>query len=156
MALFDMIHKAMTPSVDENLVHDHESDLNEEDRRALESLGLNDHSYDNGNQAEPIPSRRIDAMEALSNIEAHNERTKEKYASNPDVDTSRSNPTPSMRVCIKLWKPIFPPMFLPMIPLLNWKRLNRALLALMLTILKVIKISLSPRRNWRIVLPLPI
>ena len=23
-------------------------------------------------------------------IEAHNERTKEKYASNPDVDTSRS------------------------------------------------------------------
>ena len=26
----------------------------------------------------------------ISNIEAHNERTKEKYASNPDVDTSRS------------------------------------------------------------------
>ena len=27
----------------------------------------------------------------ISNIEAHNERTKEKYASNPDVDTSRSH-----------------------------------------------------------------
>lgn len=27
----------------------------------------------------------------ISNIEAHNERTKEKYASNPDVDMSRSN-----------------------------------------------------------------
>ena len=26
----------------------------------------------------------------ISRIEAHNERTKEKYASNPDVDTSRS------------------------------------------------------------------
>ena len=26
----------------------------------------------------------------ISNIEAHNERTKEKYVSNPDVDTSRS------------------------------------------------------------------
>src|SRR5699024_11239385 len=26
----------------------------------------------------------------IGNIEAHNERTKEKYASNPDVDTSRS------------------------------------------------------------------
>ena len=26
----------------------------------------------------------------ISNIEAHNERTKEKYASNPDVDTNRS------------------------------------------------------------------
>ena len=25
----------------------------------------------------------------IGNIEAHNERTKEKYASNPDVDTSR-------------------------------------------------------------------
>lgn len=28
----------------------------------------------------------------ISNIEAHNERTKENYASNPDVDTSRSHP----------------------------------------------------------------
>ncbi len=27
----------------------------------------------------------------ISHIEAHNERTKEKYASNPDVDTTRSN-----------------------------------------------------------------
>ena len=27
----------------------------------------------------------------ISHIEAHNERTKEKYASNPDVDTSRSH-----------------------------------------------------------------
>ena len=27
----------------------------------------------------------------ISNIEAHNERTKEKYDSNPDVDTSRSH-----------------------------------------------------------------
>ena len=27
----------------------------------------------------------------ISGIEAHNERTKEKYASNPDVDTSRSH-----------------------------------------------------------------
>ena len=27
----------------------------------------------------------------ISNIEAHNERTKEKYANNPDVDTSRSH-----------------------------------------------------------------
>ena len=27
----------------------------------------------------------------VSKIEAHNERTKEKYASNPDVDTSRSH-----------------------------------------------------------------
>ena len=27
----------------------------------------------------------------ISNIESHNERTKEKYASNPDVDTSRSH-----------------------------------------------------------------
>lgn len=26
----------------------------------------------------------------IGNIEAHNERTKEKYTSNPDVDTSRS------------------------------------------------------------------
>lgn len=26
----------------------------------------------------------------IGNIEAHNERTKEKYASNPDVDTNRS------------------------------------------------------------------
>lgn len=26
----------------------------------------------------------------IGNIEAHNERTKEKYASNPDVDISRS------------------------------------------------------------------
>ena len=26
----------------------------------------------------------------IGNIEAHNERKKEKYASNPDVDTSRS------------------------------------------------------------------
>lgn len=26
----------------------------------------------------------------IGNIEAHNERTKEKYASNPDVDTGRS------------------------------------------------------------------
>ena len=26
----------------------------------------------------------------IGNIEAHNERTKEKYASNPDVNTSRS------------------------------------------------------------------
>ena len=28
----------------------------------------------------------------IGHIEAHNERTKEKYASNPDVDTSRSTP----------------------------------------------------------------
>ena len=27
----------------------------------------------------------------ISNIEAHNERKKEKYASNPDIDTSRKN-----------------------------------------------------------------
>ena len=27
----------------------------------------------------------------IGHIEAHNERTKEKYASNPDVDTSRSH-----------------------------------------------------------------
>ena len=27
----------------------------------------------------------------IGHIEAHNERTKEKYASNPDVDTSRSS-----------------------------------------------------------------
>ena len=27
----------------------------------------------------------------IGNIEAHNERTKEHYASNPDVDTSRSS-----------------------------------------------------------------
>lgn len=27
----------------------------------------------------------------ISNIEAHNERTKENYASNPDVDTARSH-----------------------------------------------------------------
>ena len=27
----------------------------------------------------------------IGNIEAHNERTKEHYASNPDVDLSRSN-----------------------------------------------------------------
>lgn len=27
----------------------------------------------------------------ITNIEAHNERTKEKYASNPDIDTSRSH-----------------------------------------------------------------
>ena len=27
----------------------------------------------------------------ISNIEAHNERTKEKYASNPDIDKSRSH-----------------------------------------------------------------
>ena len=27
----------------------------------------------------------------ISRIEAHNERTKEKYASNPDVDTDRSH-----------------------------------------------------------------
>lgn len=27
----------------------------------------------------------------IGHIESHNERTKEKYASNPDVDTSRSN-----------------------------------------------------------------
>ena len=27
----------------------------------------------------------------ISGIEAHNERTKDKYASNPDVDTSRSH-----------------------------------------------------------------
>ncbi|MCD7822944.1 MAG: plasmid recombination protein, partial [Oscillospiraceae bacterium] len=27
----------------------------------------------------------------ISNIEAHNERTKEKYVSNPDVDTSKSH-----------------------------------------------------------------
>ena len=27
----------------------------------------------------------------ISNIEAHNERTKEKYVSNPDVDTARSH-----------------------------------------------------------------
>ena len=27
----------------------------------------------------------------IGHIEAHNERTKEKYASNPDVDTSKSN-----------------------------------------------------------------
>ena len=26
----------------------------------------------------------------IGNIEAHNERTKEKYASNPDIDCSRS------------------------------------------------------------------
>ena len=31
----------------------------------------------------------------IGNIEAHNERTKEKYASNPDVDTSRSKYLPS-------------------------------------------------------------
>lgn len=72
MALFDMIHQAMTPSLDENLVHDHESDLNEEDKLALESLGLNDHSYDDTNDGnKSIPNRRLDAMEALSNIEAH-------------------------------------------------------------------------------------
>ena len=29
---------------------------------------------------------------AISPIEAHNERTKEQYASNPDIDTSRSRP----------------------------------------------------------------
>ena len=29
----------------------------------------------------------------IGHIEAHNERTKEKYASNPDVDTSRSGNT---------------------------------------------------------------
>ena len=28
---------------------------------------------------------------AISPIEAHNERTKEQYASNPDIDTSRGN-----------------------------------------------------------------
>ena len=27
----------------------------------------------------------------ISNIESHNERTKEKYASNPDIDKSRSH-----------------------------------------------------------------
>ena len=27
----------------------------------------------------------------ISNIEAHNERKKEKYASNPDIDNSRKN-----------------------------------------------------------------
>ena len=27
----------------------------------------------------------------ITNIEAHNERTKEKYASNPDIDSSRSH-----------------------------------------------------------------
>ena len=27
---------------------------------------------------------------AISPIEAHNERTKEQYASNPDIDTNRS------------------------------------------------------------------
>lgn len=27
----------------------------------------------------------------ISNIEAHNERTKENYASNPDIDKSRSH-----------------------------------------------------------------
>ena len=27
----------------------------------------------------------------ISNIEAHNERKKEKYASNPDIDNSRGN-----------------------------------------------------------------
>ena len=27
----------------------------------------------------------------ISNIEAHNERTKEEYASNPDIDKSRSH-----------------------------------------------------------------
>ena len=27
----------------------------------------------------------------ISNIEAHNEREKEKYASNPDIDNSRGN-----------------------------------------------------------------
>ena len=27
----------------------------------------------------------------IGHIESHNERTKEKYASNPDVDTSRSH-----------------------------------------------------------------
>ena len=31
----------------------------------------------------------------IGNIDAHNERTKEKYASNPDVDTSRSKATSS-------------------------------------------------------------
>ena len=30
---------------------------------------------------------------AISPIEAHNERTKEQYASNPDIDTSRSATT---------------------------------------------------------------
>ena len=29
----------------------------------------------------------------IGNIEAHNERTKEKYASNPDVDTSEASTT---------------------------------------------------------------
>ena len=28
---------------------------------------------------------------AISPIEAHNERTKEQYASNPDIDTNRSH-----------------------------------------------------------------
>ena len=70
MALFDMIHQAMTPSVDQNMVEDHERDLSEEDRLAIESLGLNESSYEN-NQTEPIPNRALDAMEALNNIEAH-------------------------------------------------------------------------------------
>ena len=34
----------------------------------------------------------------IGNIEAHNERTKEKYASNPDVDTSRKS-DPQLRQC---------------------------------------------------------
>ena len=29
---------------------------------------------------------------AISPIEAHNERTKEQYASNPDIDTTRMKP----------------------------------------------------------------
>ena len=35
----------------------------------------------------------------IGNIEAHNERTKEKYASNPDVDTSRSKY--NFQMCIR-------------------------------------------------------
>ena len=39
----------------------------------------------------------------ISNIEAHNERTKETYASNPDVDLSRSSSScivkPARMIC---------------------------------------------------------
>ena len=37
-----------------------------------------------------IKKSLISRLNPTRNIEAHNERTKEKYASNPDVDTSRS------------------------------------------------------------------
>ena len=47
----------------------------------------------------------------ISNIEAHNERTKEDYASNPDVDTSRSHlnfhlVTPQRKYCAEAEKQI--------------------------------------------------